>query len=1154
VKNKKIPSPFDDTSRKTERTAVAVLMHWMRNIIEEKQIDLGPPDVETIGEDRKLPDIVIYESKRSKKVLCVIEAKQPYFDVFNFKELKEPAHKKAVQRNAKYFATTNFKRLIWFKTKEVNELRPEEEQIADTFILSEIENLDHIEYTRNKVPIKNALEDFLTDLYEVNSGKKSEPKLAIDEFLIFRLQEKITTLSGYYRRIIDDQCHKDANFRKKLGKWFYDQGWNFTWDSQDFEKVARQTAYLLVNKILFYDLLHAKRPQELSPIEIPDGFFKGNQVQRMLQIYFDAALKIDYETVFTTDFIDTVAFPEAEEVVEEIKEFVRVLDQYDFSTIGFDIIGRIFERLIPYSERHNLGQYFTNPDVVDLILKFCMQHEDDRVVDPSCGAGTFLVRAYQHKKLLNQRLDHETILDTLWGNDIAKFPALLATINLAMNDLSVDKNYPNILQEDFFELHVTSSGFEPENWRKRRAQTLGLDEREITYPRWFDCVIGNPPYTRQEEIGEISTEDQEYKESMIRKALLDLNGETQLANIGKRAGIHAYFFVHGIKFLKEGGYFGFIVSNSWLDVDYGKGLQEFFLKNYKIIAIIESKVERWFEDADINTCIVILQKCSYTVERDNHTARFVYLKKPLKVLIPPVNNKWEKQKERLDEIDRLIKTILFPSEFYENDDLRIYPFSQKELLDEGFDSEKDEYTGAKWGKYIRAPKIYFLIMQKMIGKFVPLKEVANVKRGFTTGVNEFFYLTEEEIKKRGIEKEFWMHQDETGNWTPNYVIKSPRECTSIVVNPGDLKYRVLMIHKDKKKLRKTNVLKYIREGERKGFHERSTCKSRNRWYDLGEREPEGFLHPMVHNDRQLITINSSHVYVDHNLFEIKPKENKWLIPLALFFISSPSILIKELGGRVNLGEGALKTEGIDIEKFIALNHDSISKEINNKLNLWFTNNLHYNFRSCFEEIGANNQKEITLEKIKPDRRELDKIIMGDILGLTEEEQLEVYRAVIDLVKSRLEKAKSVQNNNKTKNGININAFTKTVLEKIGETSLGAYYRTKIMDATETSTKMLPKTSDKVEIVHDFFGKRIKSGKEYLECTSEEEARYIKVFLESGLTEVEIPGDKQFLISILPGLEEIQKRNDEIIKSYLDSIVSNKIKKTLKHKIWSEIMK
>jgi hypothetical protein len=78
-------------------------------------------------------------------------------------------------------------------------------------------------------------------------------------------------------------------------------------------------------------------------------------------------------------------------------------------------------------------------------------------------------------------------------------------------------------------------------------------------------------------------------------------------------------------------------------------------------------------------------------------------------------------------------------------------------------------------------------------------------------------------------------------WIPNYVIKSPRECKSIIVNPKDLKSRVLLIHKDKEELRGTNVLKYIEWGEEQGFHERPTCKSREKWYDLGVREPAKIL-------------------------------------------------------------------------------------------------------------------------------------------------------------------------------------------------------------------------------------------------------------------------------------------------------------------------
>lgn len=686
-----MPSPFGDPAKKTERTAVAVLMHWMRGIIESRHLDLGPPDVETVGADGKLPDVVIYESSRSQKVLCLIEAKSPYFDVFNEPELKEPARKKATQRKAPYFACTNFKKLICYYTEKVNAHKSEEEQVFNKYSLSEIEDLNEIEQTRYSDPIKKELERFLTKLYDVHIGKEAEPQQAVDEWLVYRIQEKVRTLSTYYRRIIDDRSHKDPVFNKKLKGWFAEQGWSFTWQPQDFDKVARQTAYLLINKILFYNLLQAKRPGELDPLEIPAGLTKGARLQSYLQGYFNEILKIDYDTIYTTDFIDEIAFPDAPEVVTEVKEFINNIKVFDFATLGYDILGRIFENLIPRMERQNLGQYFTSPDVVDLILSFCLKHEEDKILDPACGAGIFLVRAYQNKKLLNQMLPHEAILKTLWGVDIAKFPAHLAAINLAINDLGVDKNFPNVLKQDFFSLLVKDDGFDlPEHWRKVLSQTLAGEEREVIYPRWFDAVVGNPPYTRQEKIQEIGVD----KGILIDQALKDLSGK-KLAHIGKRAGIYAYFFVHGTKFLKDKGYFGFIVSNSWLDVDYGKGLQEFFLNNHKITAIIDSKVERWFEAADVDTCIVILQKCKDKKERDANPVRFVYLKQPLRRFIPPAQDMWEKEVERQTAIDKLKKTILAHHDFYENQDLRIFPKTQTELWDEGYDPAEKKYVGAK---------------------------------------------------------------------------------------------------------------------------------------------------------------------------------------------------------------------------------------------------------------------------------------------------------------------------------------------------------------------------------------------------------------------------------------------------------------------------
>lgn len=1139
-KSTRIPDAFDSTVYKTERTCCAKIAEWINRIIEDNHLDFGSAEVETRSSDDKYPDIIICATSRSSDVACVMEFKQPYFDPLDLDELKEPAHRKANSRHSPYFVTSNFQELIWWNTTKVNELKPDHEQIVHRYSLSLIEDLNQIEEFKYKESIKKSLEQFILKLYAVYTQKEPEPKHAIDDILIYLLQMKIHRLARLYREIIENTTHKDTKFSKELQKWFIEQGWSFAYQQQDYDKAARQTAYLLVNKILFYNLLQAKRPHELDPLEIPEGLTKGALLQSTLQAYFNQVLKIDYETIYTTDFIDTIAFPDVKEVVKEIKGLVDFRKRYDFSKLGYDIIGRIFERLIPQDVRHNLGQYFTNADVVDLILRFCLHHEDDKVLDPACGAGTFLVRAYQHKKMMNQRKEHERILDSLWGNDIAKFPAHLSTINLAINDLSVDKNYPNIIKEDFFALRVGSDGFDPVNYRKVRAKTLGVTEREVIYPRWFDVIVGNPPYTRQEEIPKIGVD----KEKLIENALLDPKHK-KIADISKRAGIHAYFFVHGTKFLSDGGHFGFIVSNSWLDVEYGKGLQEFFLNNYKIIAIIESKVERWFEDADINTCIVILQKCKSKNERDENLVRFVYLNKSLRHFIPPAQDMWQKKKERVDKIDDLKQTILAHNDFYENDELRIYPKTQKELWDEGFDTKEQKFVGAKWGKYLRAPEIFFRILERGKEKLVPLREAAKVRRGFTTGANEFFYLTDDEIARNGIEKKYIRS-----------IIFSLKEIKGYKLDRNVLFNEVIICHNTKKELKGTNLLKYIERGERQGYNKRPTCKSREPapWYSLGKGwQYAPLIFPAKVGERMPVFLNDN-VFEDKKLYGITPKNSEETLILAALLNSTLSRFFIEFTCRQMTGAQAIADiDVIVVESLPVFDISIISENTKGKLINKFNNLIKTNAVSIFKEI-APSPEQVLLNKIKPELRELDEIIMGDILGLTDEEQLEVYRAVIDLVRSRLDQAKSIGTRHKTKEGIDVDILVKTVMDKIGDGTLGKFYKENISSQKNLATRTIPQPAEEVTLEKSLFGWRIKIGKKYVDCNTEAEAKYLKILAQAGLDKIKIPKDQKYLKKILPELEPMKKKMDIVINDYLSSILDRKLREKLLHYIWQEIMK
>jgi len=113
----------------------------------------------------------------------------------------------------------------------------------------------------------------------------------------------------------------------------------------------------------------------------------------------------------------------------------------------------------------------------------------------------------------------------------------------------------------------------------------------------FDIVIGNPPYVRQEKI-------RDYLERFERREYLKRLNEGLRAiypafmgkrrQISGRADYYIYFYLHALSLLADKGTFCFITSNSWLDVDFGKDLQEFFLRYGHLKMVIDNQAKRSF--------------------------------------------------------------------------------------------------------------------------------------------------------------------------------------------------------------------------------------------------------------------------------------------------------------------------------------------------------------------------------------------------------------------------------------------------------------------------------------------------------------------------------------------------------------------------------
>lgn len=129
--------------------------------------------------------------------------------------------------------------------------------------------------------------------------------------------------------------------------------------------------------------------------------------------------------------------------------------------------------------------------------------------------------------------------------------------------------------------------------------------------------------------------------------------------------------------------------------------------------------------------------------------------------------------------------------------------------------------------------------------------------------------------------------------------------------------------------------------------------------------------------------------------------------------------------------------------------------------------------------------------------------------------------------------------------------------------IGAFYREKILSLPKKSLTKREEpyySPHDMKIERDLFGWKIwynRAGRKsrlYIECRSEEEARYLKVLLDVGMKEIFVPKDNEYLKSILPELERLKKRTDEILNSYLETILNRQIRAQLKHEVYMEITK
>lgn len=381
---------------------------------------------------------------------------------------------------------------------------------------------------------------------------------------------------------------------------------------------------------------------------------RGQLIDRLRAVFHEFAQNYDSDLFPLMDSWDAVFvdYEVLEPIIKGLYDRPGKMAGYDFSAIDADVLGAVYEqylghvaevvkerarqaerqlRLLGKGEdlsyeltakklkRKAQGIYYTPKWVVDYIVRqtvgrFLEEHTynenlDMKILDPACGSGSFLIRAYDELLAYHARVQGKTPAELDWaermriltgnifGVDLDDQAVQIARLNLLLRALAHREILP-LLRDNIRRGNSLISGTEEElrkyfgdAWREKHPFTWEQAFPGIMARGGFDVVIGNPPYAGFQGIGE--------DKPILRDHYSSATG---------RFDLYMPFIERSLQLLKERGILGFICPTNFMKRQHGVAMRQLLVAKAQIEKVVDFEHGQVFEEAINYTCILVLKK------------------------------------------------------------------------------------------------------------------------------------------------------------------------------------------------------------------------------------------------------------------------------------------------------------------------------------------------------------------------------------------------------------------------------------------------------------------------------------------------------------------------------------------------------------------
>ncbi len=873
----------------------------------------------TVKENNKslFPDVLLFSDEKKGKVVQGWELKMPDTDIDDTEFILN-AKKKADLLSLNSFLLWNVSIATLYKIKGDGSF----EKVKSWNGLSHICRRDEVE--RNSGIIKIELYKILSDLNNFIQNGEIKSTSILEVLNSKQVSELVNRNLGTYIDSIKREAVNNTRIEEEINLWWHYAKNDYPEESDKYVVISRINLLFLINKFLFAHILKSYQ----TDANLIDDINERTTLDKGLQIFQSISEKVDFWSIFQTQPFEKYI---SQEVWSDMIDFNGFLKSFNFQNIEKSLLHDLIGYVIYRNKRKFAGQFTTPSYLAKFIVDLAIKNKVGITIDPCCGSGTIAREIFVKKKLA---LGIDQALDTTWASDKFAFPLQMAMFNMV--DPEAMGKIVHVFKEDATKLQVGDV------LNLRNPFNGELVKKSIPS---FDYIISNLPFVRQEDLAILNPNATE-----INTFIQDKLGANSA--LDGKSDLYAYLPFYFWKILNAQGELAFIVSNSWLGTKWGERFYEDLNAFYQIKTVITSGSDKWFDNADVVTNIIILKKRLVPTINNEEKTKFVVVQQALKSL----NN---------EDVNSLVALISL-KETVDESIVRINTYSSEEISNlRSFGLNLNSlFTDNRWINSLKP----FLINVSL------LFEIA---RGERRGWDPLFYPSED----NSIENEFLKP-----------VLKTPRSINSLVAGSDALAFCCDKSIEELKKNNNNGALDWIRNFEDKkngtGVLLPIALKKPNtEWYTMAPNTMGEIVTSINFGGRLFFAKFSEPTFVNQRLVRFTRKDKKTDIDMCHALLNSTLGLfyIEALGtGR---GQGALDISKDKLEKDLLMFNPSL-----------FNQSQKESILRKFEVIKKRSILNIEEELEQEDRKALDEEILG-VFGLLNVRE-SIKKSLLELYKIR----------------------------------------------------------------------------------------------------------------------------------------------------------